>query len=141
MDGGCFFGAGFVAAEVDGGVADDTGNDSFVAEDVDAAATGGGGIGATDAVDAEEAFVIDVLDDVADLVGVSFEHDDFLGFSFEGGPGGAVGVALDFGGGAFEVVRPNVLTGHFESGGGRGFEEGEEEVFVGLFHVGVVETL
>ncbi len=134
VDGGCFFAACFVAAEVDGGVADDSGDGAFIAEDVDAAATGGGGIGAADAVDAEEAFVIDVFDDVADFIGVGFEHDGFFGFAGEGGPSGSVGVALDGGGGFFEVVGPDVLAGHFEAGRRGGFEELEEEVFVCFFH-------
>ena len=75
-----------------------------------------------------------MLDHVADLVGMGFEHDDAFAFSFEGGPGGAVGIALDVIGEFFDVFGPNFLAGHFEAGGAGGVEEGEEEIFFELGH-------
>ena len=42
VDGWGFFAGGLVATEVDGGVPDDAGDCAFIAEDVDAAAAGGG---------------------------------------------------------------------------------------------------
>lgn len=140
VDGGSFFAAEFIAAEVDCGVSHNSKNDAFVAKDIDATPSGGGSIGTADAVDTEEAFVIDVLDDVADLVRVSLEHDDFFGLPFESGPSGAVGITLDLGGGVFEIVRPDALARHFETGGGWGFEEVEEKFFVGFFHVRKLST-
>jgi hypothetical protein len=41
-----------------------------VSEDVQTAAAAAGGIGTANTVDAEEVFVVDVLDNVADLIGV-----------------------------------------------------------------------
>lgn len=135
VDGGCFFCTEFIAAEVDGGVADDSRNDSVIAEDVDAPAATRGSIGTANAIDAEEAFVIDVFDDVADLIRVGFEHDGFRGFAFKSRPSGAVSIALDLGGGFLKIFGPDILTRHFEACWGWSFKEFEEEGLVSFFHM------
>ncbi len=134
VHGGRFLTTEFVAAEVDRGVTDDAGDFALVAEDAHTAAAAGGGVRTADAVDAEEAFVVDVLDDVTDLIGVSLQHHDLLRFSGKGRPGGAIGIAFHGSGEGLHVFRPDTLAGHFEAGGGGGFEEVEKEFFIGFFH-------
>ena len=136
MHGGCFFLPRFVTAEVDGSVADDAGDRPLVAEDGEATAPGGGGIRATDTVDADEAIAINVLDDVADLVGVSLEHDDTFGLAGESCPSGAVGIAVDFRGVGLNPIRPDLLAAHFKAGGAGGFKQMEQELSVFFFHQG-----
>ncbi len=125
-----------ILAEVDGGVADDAEDLAAVAEDAEAAATGGGMVGAADAVEPEEAFVVDVFDHPADFVGVRSEHHAALGFPGEGGPSRAVGVAFDGVGGGFQVFGPDALAGHFAAGWAWGFEQVVEEFAVVLGHGG-----
>lgn len=126
VDGGDFFVAA-VAAEVDGSVADDAGDVAVGGENVEAATACGGDVAAADAVEPEEAVVVDVLDHVADFVGVSGEHDDAIGRAAFDGPGGAVGVAHDLVRKFADEVCPDALAGHFKSGWAGGSEEGLQE--------------
>ena len=126
---------------MDRGVSNNSGNDSFIPENMHPSASAGRSIGTTHPVDAEEAFVIDVLDDVADLIGVCLQHHHLLGLAFEGRPSGSIGITLHFGGSAFQVFRPDILTGHLKTGGGGSFEKFEEKIFIGLFHMPIVEPL
>ena len=123
-----------IAAQMDGGVADDAGHRAFVAVNEDAAAAGGGRIRAADAVDAQKPVVIHLLDHVADLVGMGFEHHDALGLAGQDGPSGAVGVAADLRRVVAHPVCPDALAGHFEAGRAGGFEQPVEKLAVVLFH-------
>ena len=131
------FGSLFVAeilAEVNGGVADNAGDFAFIPENPESAAACRGVVGATDAVESEEASVVDVLDHPTDFVGMGGEHDAAFALSRKGGPGGAIGVAFHRAGGGFQVVCPDALAGHFAAGGAGSFEQIVEEFAFVLGH-------
>ena len=118
-----------VAAEMDGGIADDATDGAFLAKDVEPAAAGGGDVGAADAINAQEALLGDVLDDEADLIGVGLEHDlarRGVG-AIEGGPGAAVGVVLDAMGELAEVGGPFPLAARARTRWGWGSGEDRRE--------------
>ena len=85
-----------VLAKMDGGVADDAAHGALVAEDIEPPPARRGGVAAADAIDAQKAFLGDVLDDEADLVRVRFEHDAarLCSRAVERRPRGAVGVVF-----------------------------------------------
>ncbi len=122
----------FVVADVDGGVADDAENGAVVSEDLKAPTTSGGGVGAADAVEVEEAFFGDVFDHVANLIGMSFEHDRgclavFGLLAFNHGPGSAVGVVPDSVRVFASFRDPDFLAAGFKPSGAGGVEEFFEE--------------
>ena len=127
-----------VLAQVDGGVADDAAHGPLVAQDLEAAAPRRGDVGPADAVEMEEARLGDVLDDVADLVGMGLEHDRrAIGRrALAGGPGGAVGVAFQRVGERAHKGGPFALSGCFEAGGGRGGQVVEQKLLGVLLHGG-----
>ena len=123
MHGGGLFRSVLVAPEVDRGVADDAGNRALVAENGQPPAAGGRRVGAAHPVEPQEPVFVDVLDHVADLVGMGLQHDDFGRLAGQRGPGRAIGVAFDGGGVLADPLRPDLLARHFKTGGARGFQQ------------------
>ena len=134
VDGGGFLRNGFIAPEVHGGIPDDARHAALVTEDRQPAAASGSGVRAAHAVDAQETTLVDVLDHEADLVGVSLKHEDAVGFPGERRPSGAIGIAVHLGRVLPDPIRPDPLSGHFESGGAGSFQQLEQKLAVVLLH-------
>ena len=121
---GRFFIAPAVCAQVDGGVADDAAHGFLVAQDLQAATARSGGVGAANAINAQEALFGDLFDDEADFVGVGFEHDPLgsalRGPCFQSGPDGAVSVIFHAVGMGADVSGPFALARKLKSGGAGG---------------------
>jgi len=116
------------------GVPDNAGNCTFFAKNGNSSAASDGGIGATYAVEPEKPLVVDVLDNVADFIGMSRQHDDLISLAGQGGPSGAVSIALDGGGVFLNPIRPDFLAWHFESGRAGSFQQTMEKFLIFFFH-------
>lgn len=123
MDGGHFFRASGIAAQVDGGIANDAHDLPLIAEKTQASAPRGGDIAAADAVEPKKALCVDVLDDEANFIGMSSKHHRAIGFPAADRPRGAVAIALYFVGIQTGIFRPNALPRHFKAGGARRMKE------------------
>jgi hypothetical protein len=67
--------------------------------------------------DPKETVVVNVLDHVADFIGMGFKHDRAFGFTGECRPGGTIGITGDLRGMALDPICPDLLAAHFEAGG------------------------
>ena len=131
---GGFFAAGPVP-DMNGGVADDPFDGAMGALKNQLPAAGRGIVTASNTVNVDKAFLGDILDHVADFVGMSFQHQFHGGIPFQHRPGAAVGVVLDAVAKGLHVAGPHPLPSDFKAGGAGGAEELIQKRFGRFVHI------